>query len=110
MGAHRNRLRATEGDKCIKQSSQESLLSLGILQTGAGDMSYDLHLFVGTASVTAPPGTSQLGNEERFDKGGGLFLFVWVSGFYFCLDGQVLCDRDIPCRAWFRGLLLTLLM
>lgn len=110
MGVHRNRLSATQVDKGIKQTCGESLPSLGALQAGAGDTSYDLHLFVGIASVTAPPGTSELGNEERFDRGGGLLSFLRVSGFYFCLDGQVLCDRHIPCRAWFGGLLLTLLI
>lgn len=67
MGIHRNRLCAAQGDKGVKQSSRESLPSLVTFQVGAGDTSYDLHVFVGTDSVTAPLGTSQLGAEGRFD-------------------------------------------
>lgn len=55
---------------------------------GTGDTISDLHL--GIDALTAPPGTTQPGSEERFDRDGGLLWFLWVSGFLFCLDGQVL--------------------
>lgn len=76
MGVHRNRLCATQVDKGIKQTCKESLPSLGALQAGAGDTGYDLHLFVGIASVTAPPRTSELENEERFDRVGDCCRFL----------------------------------
>lgn len=91
LGVHRNRLCATQGDKCGEQSCQEikvgragrgvcPLWELCRQEQGIG--AYGLWgFFVGIVSVTAPPGTSQLGNEERFVRGGELFSFLSVSGF-----------------------------
>lgn len=46
----------------MKQSSQESLPSLGFLQAGLWDVSYDLSI-VGTARAAAAPGTSITSKE-----------------------------------------------
>lgn len=53
------------------------------------DMSYDLQT-VGTARAAAAPGTSHLGSEESFDRGGGLLFLpaCSVTGMFLAQLGS----------------------
>lgn len=90
LGVHRNRLCATQGDKCREQSCQEIKVERAgrrvcplweLCRQEQGIEAMVVGFFVGIVSVIASPGISQLGNEEGFVRGGELFSFLGVSGF-----------------------------